>query len=73
MNDVPLLEVDEFTHSLFIGVCTLEEVESHSNSGVVDVATVLDKFEAWGTLSRWSQGPCNIELVKVNTLKEMTH
>jgi len=74
MDYVPLLEVNELSHGLFISVCSLEEVESHSNSRVMDVAIMnVYEFKAWCTLSGWSQGSCNIELVKIDALKEMAH
>lgn len=73
MDHVPLLEVSQLSHSLFISFSTLEEVESHSNFGFVDVSVFnLDKFKAWCAFSRWSQGSWNIELIKVNTTKEVS-
>lgn len=70
----PFLEVNEFSHGLFISICSLEKVESHSNGRVVDVSFVnVDEFKAWCSFCRWSQGSCDIELVKVDTLKEMVH
>jgi len=74
MDNIPFFEVDELSHGLLISICSLEKVESHSNGRVVDVAIVnVYEFKAWCSFSRWSQGPRNIELIKVNTLKEMAH